>query len=281
MPAAFIPTTATGIRFGRQNWFNVRGENNWSELVGNPDFLRFNRFNNRSRESFLQQGILRVRPGEALILETPRGAIELQKIPGENLVRITAKGSRLSLEIPLSDFSDSQSPIGGSQQTLPSLLTGGRVNGHADKVRVNENGEIALTGSGISRRREPRTELFTRRDARSNQFDFSRSDRATVRRPEITKPSSPEMSSRPTNIDRVDRRARQVHSPLIADSDKHGRMADATHGSGPFLHPVVGQQAKIRATQGIKMARKPNSRTINLTKVATYKNFYVPDSHFW
>jgi len=235
VPAAFIPTTATGIRFGRQNWFNVRGENNWSDFVGNPDVLRFNRFNSRSRSRFLQQGILRVRPGEGLILESPRGTIELQKIPGENVVRITAKGSRLSLEIPLSDFYESQVPIGRPQQTLPSLLTGGRVNGHADQVRVNENGQIALTGSGISGRGEPRTQLFTPRDARSNQFDFSRSDRATVRRHEITKPSSPALSSRRTNINPVYRRARQVHSPLIADSDKHGRMAEATHGRRDYF----------------------------------------------
>ncbi|MBO1346409.1 MAG: CHAT domain-containing protein [Hormoscilla sp. GUM202] len=234
VPAAFIPTTATGIRFGRLNWFNVSGENNWSDLVGNPDFLRFDRLNSRSRARFLQQRILRVMPGEALILETPRGTIKFQKIPGENLVRITAKGSRLSLEIPLSDFYDSQLPIERPQQSLPELLTGGRVNRHADKVRVNENGEIALTGSGISGREEPRTELFTPRDAISNQFDFSRSDRATVRRSEITKLSSPEMSSRPTNIDPVDRRASQVHSPFIADSDKHGRIADATHGRSDY-----------------------------------------------
>ncbi len=233
VPAAFIPTTATGIRFGRQNWFNAEGDKNWSELVGNPDFLRFN---SRSIESFLQQGILRVRQGEALIVETPRGAIELQKVPGENLVRITAKGSRLSLEIPLSDFYDSQLSIGRPQQSLPKLLTGGRVNRHADKVRVNENGQIALTGSGISGRQEP----FAVREVESrrvpvimSEFPKNMADdpvmdtelRSGGRRSEMTKPSSAEMSSRPNNINNLDRSARTIDRepilfiPDMRDSD--------------------------------------------------------------
>ena len=185
-----------------------------------------------------------------MIVETPRGAIELQKVPGENLVRITAKGSRLSLEIPLSDFYDSQLPIGRPQQSLPELLTGGRVNRHADKVRVNENGQIALTGSGISGRQEPfavrevesrrvpvimsefpknmaddpvrDTELrtsnsqgFPRGDDRSNQFD-----RSGGRRSEMPKPSSAEMISRPNNINNLDSSARTINrEPILFISD--------------------------------------------------------------
>lgn len=299
VPGAFIPTTASGIRFGRQNWFNVEGDNNWSELVGNPDFLRFN---SRSRESFLQQGIISVREGEALIIETPRGAIELQKVTGENLVRITAKGSKLSLEIPLSDFyysdsdSDSDSSIRRPQQSLPELLTGGRVNRHADKVRVNENGQIALTGSGISGRREslavrevePRrvpvimsefpknsklptsnSQELPRRDAISDQFNH-----AGTRLSEIPKPSSAEMSSRPTNINNVDRSARQINrEPItsIAEMGESDYLLRPDRSINDLLHPGQqyerGDRHQEGASLGISRLPEIRDRQINIPQL--------------
>ncbi|MEQ8958049.1 MAG: filamentous hemagglutinin N-terminal domain-containing protein, partial [Coleofasciculus sp. C2-GNP5-27] len=41
VPAAFTATTATGIGFGSENWFNAFGENSYQNLIGTPTNLAF------------------------------------------------------------------------------------------------------------------------------------------------------------------------------------------------------------------------------------------------
>jgi large exoprotein involved in heme utilization and adhesion len=36
VPADFTATTATGIGFGNNNWFNATGNNDYQNLIGTP-----------------------------------------------------------------------------------------------------------------------------------------------------------------------------------------------------------------------------------------------------
>jgi large exoprotein involved in heme utilization and adhesion len=36
VPAAFTATTATGIGFGGNHWFNAVGDNDYRNFIGNP-----------------------------------------------------------------------------------------------------------------------------------------------------------------------------------------------------------------------------------------------------
>jgi filamentous hemagglutinin family protein len=41
VPASFMATTATGIGFGGNHWFNAFGENNYQNLIGTPSIFAF------------------------------------------------------------------------------------------------------------------------------------------------------------------------------------------------------------------------------------------------
>jgi len=150
VPADFTATTANSIGFG-SNSFNAVGSNNYSLLVGTPNTFTFTTSQPASIVNF---GNLAVGTGKNLNLiagtvtstgqlSAPGGNITVAAVPGENLLRISQPGHLLSLEI--------QPPSGTSVNpaTLPQLLTGAGV-GNANQLKVNSNGQVELTGSGIA-----------------------------------------------------------------------------------------------------------------------------------
>ena len=146
IPGSFLPTTATGVGFDNGTLFNAVGENNWSELVGTPDTLRFEGVN---RQNFPQLENLTIADGQTVTIAAPQADISLERIPGQNLIRISQSGNILSLEIPVPDSSFTlNSPISFGI-SLPDLLTGSR-GSNANALDVNRNGELVLTGSGMT-----------------------------------------------------------------------------------------------------------------------------------
>ncbi len=149
VPASFTATTANGIGFGNNNWFNVWGENNWSTFVNSPSAFRFDAQN---PGSLINWGQLAVNPGQQLILLggtvistgtliAPEGTIFVQSVPGEKIIRIRQNGHLLNLELSAIPSSESITVI--SPLSLPELLTGSGVSS-ATEVTVNTQGQIVL-----------------------------------------------------------------------------------------------------------------------------------------
>lgn len=157
VPAAFTATTANSIGFG-SNWFNAVGANNYAALVGTPSTFAFTM---SQPGGIVNTGNLAVGQGQNLTLlagtvvstgqmSAPAGNITIAAVPGERLVRLSQPGLLLSLEIQPISPGSSQPETG----TLPilslsQLLTGGSA-GNATGVTLNSNGQVVLTGSGIS-----------------------------------------------------------------------------------------------------------------------------------
>ncbi|MEQ9671623.1 CHAT domain-containing protein [Coleofasciculus sp. G2-EDA-02] len=151
VPAAFTATTATGISFG-DNLFNATGINDYKSLVGEPNGFVFN---TPEPGSIVNTGILKVDSGQKLSLiggtvvstgelVAPEGQITVATVPGNQWVRISQAGHLLSLDVPIAATEVPFTPL-----SLPQLLTGGTVS-NATGLSVNDQGEVALTGSGIS-----------------------------------------------------------------------------------------------------------------------------------
>ncbi|MFB2769529.1 CHAT domain-containing protein [Pelatocladus sp. BLCC-F211] len=157
VPGSFTATTGNGIGFG-SNWFNASGANNFQNLVGNPDAFSFSM---AEPGAILNFGDLAVGQGQNLTLlggtvvntgtvSAPEGQITIAAVPGENLVRLSQEGSPLSLEIQPPSSSDNQAqPWSLPILSLPQLLTAGG-GGNANKLTVNSDGTVQLSGSGIS-----------------------------------------------------------------------------------------------------------------------------------
>lgn len=155
VPASFTATTATGIGFAGDKWFNAFGSNDYRNLVGNPSTFAFD---NAQPGSVINAGNLAVGEGQSLTLlggsvvntgqlTAPGGTITLAAVPGQNLVRISQPGHVLSLEIaPPRDNAGQQ--LGITPQDLPTLLTG--TGGNVDtRLSVSATGEVQLTGSSV------------------------------------------------------------------------------------------------------------------------------------
>jgi filamentous hemagglutinin family protein len=151
VPAAFTATTATGISFG-DNLFNATGINDYTSLVGTPNGFVFN---TPEPGSIVNTGTLEVNSEQNLSLiggtvvstgelVAPEGQITVTTVPGNQWVRISQAGHLLSLEVPAAATEVPFTPL-----SLPQLLTGGNV-GNATGLSVNEQGDVALTGSGIT-----------------------------------------------------------------------------------------------------------------------------------
>lgn len=102
----FFATTATGIGFNN-NWFNNFGDNNYSDLIGNPNQFAFDL---TEAGSIINNGDLQVNPNQNLTLlggtvintgnlTAPAGEITITAVPNSSLVRISHSDSLLSLEI--------------------------------------------------------------------------------------------------------------------------------------------------------------------------------------
>ena len=148
----FTATTATGIGFG-ENELDVFGENSWSSLVGNPDAFEFATAN---PGSIVNEGNLEVSSGQNLglfggtvvntgTLTTSDGNLTLSAVEGENVVRLSAAGNVLSLDVAETGIGEEDfTPL-----SLPQLLAGGEDLSHASQVAVNGDGTVSLVGSDV------------------------------------------------------------------------------------------------------------------------------------
>ncbi len=107
VPADFTATTATGIGFGNDNWFNAFGSNDYQLLVGTPSEFAFDVEN---PGSIINAGDLEVSNGQNLTLlggtvvntgtlNAPGGNVTIAAVEGSSVVRISQPGHILSLEI--------------------------------------------------------------------------------------------------------------------------------------------------------------------------------------
>jgi filamentous hemagglutinin family protein len=155
LPAAFTATTAMGIGFEGENWFNAVGDNDYQNLIGTPSQFAFD---GTQLGSVINAGNLAVGEGQGLTLlggsvintgqmSAPGGTIALAAVPGENLVRISQPGHLLSLEIAPPRESGGQlqsvSPL-----ALPELLTGGAEDIETG-LSANPDRTVRLAASGI------------------------------------------------------------------------------------------------------------------------------------
>lgn len=151
VPADFFATTATGIGFSQGNWFNAVGDNQWSNLVGNPSQFAFSTL---QPGALVNLGNLTLEPGNNLTLlggtilntgtlSAPEGNITIATVPGESVVRISQENHLLSLEVNTEIFGTAMH----ESQSLPELLTGSGAT-HANQVTVNADGSVQLSGSG-------------------------------------------------------------------------------------------------------------------------------------
>jgi filamentous hemagglutinin family protein len=131
VPAAFTATTATGIGFGGNHWFNAFGDNDYQNLIGSPSQFAFD---SSQPGAIVNSGNLAVAQGQNLTLlggsvtnkgqlAAPSGTITVAAVPGENLVRISQQGHLLSLEISPGTGADGQ-PMPIQAGDLPAMLTG-------------------------------------------------------------------------------------------------------------------------------------------------------------
>ncbi|NER21448.1 MAG: CHAT domain-containing protein [Symploca sp. SIO1C2] len=164
VPADFTATTATGIGFGGDNWFNAFGNNDYQKLVGTPSQFAFDLLQSGT---IINAGDLAVGEGQNLSLlsgsvvntgqlTASGGRITIAAVPGENLVRISQSGNLLSLEIePPRDINGQVLPI--TPVDLPTLLTGnsgyilnqGEVSTNSSN---NPGGQVYLTGRLLENR---------------------------------------------------------------------------------------------------------------------------------
>ncbi|WP_256529599.1 two-partner secretion domain-containing protein, partial [Limnofasciculus baicalensis] len=152
VPAAFTATTATGIGFGDNNWFNATGVNNYPAFLGNPNSFAFNV---SQPGSIINAGTLAVGNGQNLTLvagnvinngtlTAPDGNITVTAVPGSSKVLLSQAGNLLSLEVNPTTTSAASGIV---PLSLAQLITGEGVN-QATGVAVNSAGEVVLTASG-------------------------------------------------------------------------------------------------------------------------------------
>lgn len=151
VPADFTVTTATGIGFANNRWFNAFGTNDYPNLIGNPSQFAFDLV---QPGSIVNAGNLKVPEGHNLTLlsgsafntgtlSAPGGNITIAAIPGTNRVKISQEGSLVSLEIELPRNTEGQQlPI--RSLDLPTLLTQG-AEGLNTGLTVN-NSTVQLAG---------------------------------------------------------------------------------------------------------------------------------------
>ncbi|WP_157453154.1 CHAT domain-containing protein [Coleofasciculus chthonoplastes] len=156
VPASFTATTATGIGFAGDQWFNVFSENNYQTLIGNPNQFAFDL---AQPATLINAGNLAVSEGHNLTLlagntintgqlTAPGGTITMAAVPESNRVRISQPGQLLSLEIvPQTNVNGEIEPI--DPLDLPTLLTG--TDESVDTgLTVTDTGQVQLQESGIT-----------------------------------------------------------------------------------------------------------------------------------
>ncbi len=155
VPASFTATTATGIGFSNNQWFNAFGSNNYQNLIGIPSQFAFDL---AKSGNIINAGKLAVPTGENLTLlggnvintgelTAASGNITISAVPNQNVVKISQPGNILSLEIvPPRDITGQILPI--NPVDLPTLLTGTAKNIDTG-LSVNPFGHVQLNQSGM------------------------------------------------------------------------------------------------------------------------------------
>jgi filamentous hemagglutinin family protein len=153
LDGSFTATSASAVGFG-ENWLQAIGDADYARLNGDPTSLAFG----DNAAALINSGNLAVDGGETLALvggsvvntgtlTAPGGQIVVMAVPGENLVRITPQGARLSLELAtLPDAALPETSSGLTPLDIPSLLRAGGEN-VATGLTANEDGTVSLTGS--------------------------------------------------------------------------------------------------------------------------------------
>ncbi|MEQ9481939.1 filamentous hemagglutinin N-terminal domain-containing protein, partial [Coleofasciculus sp. F4-SAH-05] len=164
----FTATTATGIGFGENLWFNAFGENNYETLIGTPNQFAFD---SSQPGSLVNAGDLAVTEGQNLTLlggivvntgaiTAPGGTITIAAVPGENLVRISQPGNLLSLEIETRQDSTGQIlPV--SPLDLAALLTGDDSETVETGLTVTPTQQVQLAESEITIPQEAGTAIIS------------------------------------------------------------------------------------------------------------------------
>ncbi|MBE9114540.1 CHAT domain-containing protein [Lusitaniella coriacea LEGE 07157] len=154
VPADFFATTATGIGFGDNNWFNAFGSNDYENLIGNPSTFAFD-FSQPG--AIINAGDLALASGHNFTLlggtvintgtiATAGGTINLSSVPGTRLVRISQPNSLLSLEIePPRDAQGNLQSF--TALDLPTLLAGTQVE---TGLTLNPDNSVQLSNTGIT-----------------------------------------------------------------------------------------------------------------------------------
>ncbi|MEQ8958341.1 MAG: filamentous hemagglutinin N-terminal domain-containing protein, partial [Coleofasciculus sp. C2-GNP5-27] len=156
VPASFTATTATGIGFEGDQWFNVFSENNYQTLIGDPNQFAFDL---AQPATLINGGNLAVSAGHNLTLlagntintgelTAPGGTITMAAVPESNRVRISQPGQLLSLEIvPSTNENGEMEAI--DPLDLPTLLTGTEESVETG-LTVTQTGQVQLQESGLS-----------------------------------------------------------------------------------------------------------------------------------
>ncbi|MEQ8970344.1 MAG: CHAT domain-containing protein [Coleofasciculus sp. C1-SOL-03] len=155
VPADFTATTATGIGFENNSWFNASGTNNYQTLIGTPNQFAFNV---SQPGSLINAGDLSVSPGQTVTLlggtvintgtiTAAGGTVTVAAVPGSNLVKISQPGKLLSLEIeqPTNGMGE---PLPVTPLDLPELLTGNEETVETG-LDVTPSGEVELADTGV------------------------------------------------------------------------------------------------------------------------------------
>ncbi|MBD2580443.1 CHAT domain-containing protein [Oscillatoria sp. FACHB-1406] len=152
LPADFIATTATGIGWGNNFWFNATGSNDYANLVGNPSNFAFDL---SQPGAIVNAGNLNVAPGQNLTLlagtvantgnlAAAGGRITIAAVPGSSIVKISQPGSLLSLEIqPPRSVQGQIAPF--TALDLPTLLAGVGVE---TGLSVTADNQVQATATG-------------------------------------------------------------------------------------------------------------------------------------
>ena len=148
VPGDFTATTATGIGFDNNVWFNAVGENDYRALVGTPNIFAFDESNpgvivNAGNLSLAEGKNLTLLSGNVINtgeIEAAEGIVTLSAVPGSSTVKISQEGHLLSLEIePPRDSQGNVLPF--SATDLPSLLTSSGETG----LVANEDGSVTIS----------------------------------------------------------------------------------------------------------------------------------------
>lgn len=153
-PADFTATTATGIGFGN-HWFNALGDNNYQQLVGDPNQFAFDL---SQGGIIINAGDLAVEPGRDLALlggqvvntgtlTASGGNITIAAVPNSRLVKISQPGQVLSFEVELPRNNQGLA-LPKNPLDLVALLTGSG-NTVETGVEVTPSGKIQTDSGGI------------------------------------------------------------------------------------------------------------------------------------